>query len=528
MKKFKTFVVNTVVLCTSSLIMNIVGIFFSVYISNKIGTEALGVYHLISSIYVFAITVATSGISIAITHLVSKYLALKNYDKVQKITKQAIFLSLFIGTIAMILLILLSNPLTSSFLHNKITSKSLVIISISLPFLAISACINGYFSAVTRVIKSASANFIEQFFKIIIAVYFFKTLLPPSTENACISLVLASLLSEVISFMYLFTLYIFDKKIYNNNTLTNNVTNNVKINKNKINGKLNKKIGAKKTEKKLYIKDILKISSPIAVTSYIRSALSTLKQVMIPIRLEKSGMSQAKALSLYGVITGMVLQLVWFPALFVNVFAGLLIPEYSRLSALKNKNRINYITNKIFKITMIFSFCIFGIFYTFSEPLSSVIYNKIEISKYIKIISPLVLIMYIDNVVDGMLKGLNKQVAVMKCNIVDLFISIILMFFLLPIYQIYGYIIVLFVSEILNGSISIYQLIKETKVKLNLINIILKPCICMLIASYFSYLITISCLNDTLSLIYNILLYIACFIFMLFVTSTLTIKDFKH
>lgn len=525
MKKFKAFVVNTVVLCTTSLIMNIVGIFFSVYISNKIGTEALGVYHLISSIYVFAITLATSGISIAITHLVSKHLALKNYDKIKKITRQAIFLSLFIGTIAMILLIILSDTLTSTFLHNKITSKSLVIISISLPFLAISACINGYFSAVTRVIKSASASFIEQFFKIIIAVYFFKTLLPPSIENACISLVLASLLSEVISFAYLFTLYLFDKKRYNHNTVNNN---NVKSNKNEINGKFKKKIGTKKAEKKLYIKDILKISSPIAVTSYIRSALSTLKQVMIPIRLEKSGMSQAKALSLYGVITGMVLQLVWFPALFVNVFAGLLIPEYSRLSALKNKNRINYITNKIFKITMIFSFCIFGIFYTFSEPLSSVIYNKIEISKYIKIISPLVLIMYIDNVVDGMLKGLNKQVAVMKCNIVDLFVSIILMYFLLPIYQIYGYIIVLFVSEILNGSISIYQLIKETKVKLNLINIILKPCICMLITSYFSYLITISCLNDTLSLIYNILLYIACFIFMLFVTSTLTIKDFKH
>lgn len=532
MKKFKTFVVNTVVLCTSYLIMNIVGIFFSVYISNKIGTEALGVYHLISSIYVFAITLATSGISIAITHLVSKYLALKKYDKVKKITKQAVLLSLVIGIIAMILLIFLSDSLTTSFLHSKITSKSLVIISISLPFLAISACINGYFSAVTRVIKSASANFIEQFFKITIAVCFLKKLLPPSIENACVFLVLASLLSEVISFFYLFTLYIFDKRRYNNYTINKNNSKNKNNNKNvienKIFSKINKNISAKKDEKESYIKDILKISFPIAITSYIRSALSTLKQVMIPIRLEKSGMSCTKALSLYGVITGMVMQLVLFPALFVNVFAGLLIPEYSRLSTLKNKNRINYITNKIFKITMIFSFCIFGIFYTFSEPLSSVIYNKVEISKYIKIISPLVLIMYIDNVVDGMLKGLNKQVAVMKCNIIDLFVSIILMYFLLPIYQIYGYIIVLFVSEILNGSISIYQLIKETKVKLNLINIILKPCICMLITSYFSYLITISCLNDTLLLIYNILLYIACFIFMLFVTSTLTIKDFKH
>ena len=56
MKKFKTFVINTVILSIASLIMNIVGMGFSVYISNKIGTEALGVYQLIISIYTFAIT----------------------------------------------------------------------------------------------------------------------------------------------------------------------------------------------------------------------------------------------------------------------------------------------------------------------------------------------------------------------------------------------------------------------------------------------------------------------------------------
>ena len=77
MKRLKTFVFNTIILSISSLVMNIIGMGFNVYISNKIGTEALGVYQLIISIYTFAITLATSGISIAVTHLVSKKLALK-------------------------------------------------------------------------------------------------------------------------------------------------------------------------------------------------------------------------------------------------------------------------------------------------------------------------------------------------------------------------------------------------------------------------------------------------------------------
>lgn len=499
MKRFKTFVLNTAILSISSLVMNIIGMIFNVYISNKIGTQALGVYQLIISIYTFAITLATSGISIAVTHLVSQKLALKQYADVKKITKQAIILSMIIGSIAMIILILLSDFFTINFLHSKITSKSLVLIAISLPPLAISASINGYFSAVTRVIKSASASFIEQFFKIIISVYFFNMILPSNLENACISLILGSLLSEIISFIYLFTLYKHDKKRYKENS--------------------------KKT--KSYFKDITKISFPIAITSYIKSGLSTLKQIMIPIRLEKSGVSCEVALSQYGMITGMVMQLIWFPCLFINVFAGLLIPEYSRLNALNGNKRINTITNKIFKITMLFSILIFGIFFTFAESLSMAIYNKMEIAKYIKIICPLVLIMYIDNVVDGMLKGLNKQVAVMKCNILDLFISIILMYLLLPIFGIYGYIIVLFTSELLNGIISMYQLIKETKLKLNVISLIIKPLFCILLSNWAIHFIFTNYDGKITTLIYQILIYIICYVFLLFVTSAFTKKDFK-
>ena len=144
MRRLKTFVLNTIILSLSSLVMNIIGMGFNVYISNKIGTEALGVYQLIISIYTFAITVATSGISIAVTHLISQKLALKEYANVKKIAKQSILLSSIIGSIAMILLIFSSDLLTVNFLHNKVSSKSLILIAISLPPLAISASINGY------------------------------------------------------------------------------------------------------------------------------------------------------------------------------------------------------------------------------------------------------------------------------------------------------------------------------------------------------------------------------------------------
>lgn len=47
-------------LTSTSLLMRIVGVCFNIYISKKIGSETLGVFSLIMSVYMFSITVATS------------------------------------------------------------------------------------------------------------------------------------------------------------------------------------------------------------------------------------------------------------------------------------------------------------------------------------------------------------------------------------------------------------------------------------------------------------------------------------
>lgn len=52
--------------------MRTIGMFFNIYISNIVGTEAVGLYQLIMSIYLFAITIANSGINLATTQIISE------------------------------------------------------------------------------------------------------------------------------------------------------------------------------------------------------------------------------------------------------------------------------------------------------------------------------------------------------------------------------------------------------------------------------------------------------------------------
>ena len=60
MRRIKVFIYNGILLTITSFLVRLVGMSFGIYINNKIGSEAVGVFGLISSVYVFSITLATS------------------------------------------------------------------------------------------------------------------------------------------------------------------------------------------------------------------------------------------------------------------------------------------------------------------------------------------------------------------------------------------------------------------------------------------------------------------------------------
>ena len=70
-------------------------------------------------------------------------------------------------------------------------------------------------------------------------------------------------------------------------------------------------------------------------------------------------------------------------------------------------------------------------------------------------IAPLVPVMYLDSVTDAMLKGLGEQVYSMNVNIVDALLSVICVILLLPRFGIIGYVITIYLTEIVNASLSI-------------------------------------------------------------------------
>ena len=185
-------------------------------------------------------------------------------------------------------------------------------------------------------------------------------------------------------------------------------------------------------------KRILRVSIPVAFASYIRSGLSTVKQILIPYSLERSGINCTSAISKYGIITGMVMPIIYLPSVFIESFSRLL-------------------------------FCIFLniLFFVFSKNISILIYKNDSISTYLKTLSFVISFLYIDIVIDSILKGLDKQVPVMIINVIDLIVSICFIYFFVPILGVTGYVVSIFLSEVLNFVLSALVLYNAFKTNYN-------------------------------------------------------------
>lgn len=381
MKVLKVFILNTIILLLSSVILQIINMFFSIYISNTIGEEAVGVFTLVMSVYMFGITLASAGINISATRVVSEELASNNELGAKKAAQRCVLFSLLFGLSASVIFFVSADFITIHCLHNKISKNVIYLICIALPFISMSSAVNGYFTAVRRVYKNALAKFFEEFVKILFTAILLKSLMPDDINYACYALILADVISEVTSFAQLYFLYIRDKK-----------------------GSLSE---SRYRDLDSYNKRILRITIPVALTSYLRSGLSTIKQLIIPSSLQKSGMNSSNSLIAYGIVNGMAMPVIMFPVILVTSFSGLLIPEFSRFHTQGKNKKIRSLSILILSCTLIFSVLVAIAIFMLSDEISTIIYHKSEIAKYIRILSPLIVIMYLDIVIDRNFKRIG-------------------------------------------------------------------------------------------------------------------------
>jgi stage V sporulation protein B len=174
----RQFLKNGALLAAVSLLMRGVSMLFNAYIVRRVGAEGMGLMSLTMSVYAFAVTFATSGISLAVTRLVAAALGNRQGESAKRVLKRAILYAVSFGGTAAICLYFGANFIAARFLGDMRAAPSLRLLSVSLIPIALSSVYSGYFVAVRRVVHNAVTQVLEQAARICLTVFGLAFLLP--------------------------------------------------------------------------------------------------------------------------------------------------------------------------------------------------------------------------------------------------------------------------------------------------------------------------------------------------------------
>ena len=387
---------STIILLIGGFITKVLGMFLKIILTRNIGVKTLGLYMMIMPTFNLFITLSQGGFSIAISKLVSE-------DKMdnKKIVFSSIIISIIISIFLMIVLILIS-PLIANMLHNNLLKTPIMCIGFTLPFISISSIIRGYFFGKEKMIPHVVSNTFEQILRICIYIAFLPIIIKNGKIITINFIILTNIISELSSILILY--FFLPKKI-----------------------KINKTILKPDIE---IIKDILNISIPTTGSRVIGTIGYFFEPIILTTFLLINGYSNNYITYEYAILTGYVMPLLLMPSFFSLAISQATIPVISNGYV---NNKINYVKRKI-KQSLLYSFVIGTIFtiifLIIPDICMNLIYNTNKGVKYVQILSPFFLLLYIQGPIISIMQALNMSKDAFNSTLIGIIIKIALIILL--------------------------------------------------------------------------------------------------
>ena len=428
----KHFVINMLIMTMTMLFIRVIGMGFNIYFTSVIGASETGKYHLIFSAYGFMITFAIAGTGLAATRLVTQVGGCMEAARLA-VGKCLKVCGLF-SAAATCAVMWYREPLGQFLVGDTTASLALGVLASSLIPVAVSAVFRGYFMAVRRVGTVTISQLAEELSQIGITMWLLKIL--KGTDYGYISMLGGIAGSSLVAVCFDFFMF---------RVFTSRGVRCADI-------------------PPISYRELLTISLPVTAGALLRSVLVLAENMMIPRTFAVYGV--ADAMGEYGIIKGMSIPLMLFPTVFTTSFSSLLVTEMSERNAEHKPNGIRYIAGRACSLTLCFGFLVAGAIVIWHREIASAFYREPGVGRYFGALALLVIPMYLDTVVDGMLKGLNQQMSSLKYNIVDSVMRVCVILCLIPFAGPMGYIAILYISELFNLSLSMGRLIKISGLRL--------------------------------------------------------------
>ena len=425
----KRFWQNAAILTGCTLLLNAVSMGVRVFQSALLGAEGIGLMQLTLSVYYVAVNFALGGLNLAVTRLVSEQVparaVLRKCRRLAAVTGWSAGLGLF-----------LLAPQIGVFLHDIRSVLMLRILAIGIPPCASASCCRGYYIAVRRTWTVGVGSIVEQTAVTAALFALLPAWAPAGAEKSCAAVAVASVVGDWVGYFWTALWIRHDLR-------------------------QNKQIGS------VSYRQIGAIAFPVALGYNLRSALVAVENALIPAGLHRCGQSEAESLASYGVVKGMVLPTLAFPSALLAPIAQLLVPEVAESRVRGDCADITQMADRAVKRCLIFAIGVAAVFAVFGDAIGQALYQNPEAGCLMRWLCPLIPVMYLDSIVDAMLKGMDEQLYSLKINLSDSAFRILWIVLFVPKWGVTGYCIAFAAGVLYNGTLSIRRLLTRSRLRIS-------------------------------------------------------------
>src|SRR5690625_3063345 len=394
-------------LITAGMITRLLGFVNRIVVARLMGEEGVGLYMMAMPSLFLIITLTQIGLPIAISKRVAEANATNDTYKIKQIITIS-FLIIACTSILFTTSMLVLSPIVANYLlTDGRTMYPLLAISPVVPIIAISSVIKGYFQGMQNMKPQSYVIVIVQIVRISAVFLLVSLLLPYGVEFAATGAMISVIIGELASLLFLIYTFKQKKKIRVRQQFFTYLQ------------------GSKAVQKQLF-----SIALPNTGSRLISSFATFLEPILVSESLAIAGVATREATGQYGELTGYAMPLLYLPTFITNSLSIALVPSISEAEAKGDQRFVHYRIHQAIRISFASGALATIVFTLFSTPILTYMYGTSNANKYILLMAPFFLLLYIQAPLQSALFALDLARYAMWNSLIGSIVKFITLFLL--------------------------------------------------------------------------------------------------
>lgn len=511
---------GTAILGLAGIFVKLLGAVFRVPLTALIGLEGMAYYGYAYPLYSLFLVIATAGIPVAISRMVSERVAINDYVSAQRVFKVSRWLLFGIGLVAFCICYFGAEFIAANISKDMGAVLPIKAIAPALLFVPVMSAYRGYFQGRQNMNPTAISQFVEQVFRVGAGLFLAYYFVSKGLEEAAAGATFGATVGSVAGLGIIMLIYALNKKA---------IRYHIKRGERKIKGEKTGDI----------IKQILIIAIPITIGCSILPLATFADSAIVTRRLLDGGFTVVEARDLWGQLSGCCNTMIGFPQVITQAVAIAMVPAIAAAYKLRDAKEVKETVNLGMRISMIIGMpCAAGMF-ALAEPILLLIFPRQAASMSSAAPTLMVLCLSVPlmaalQTANGILQGIDKQVLPMK----NLFfgaigkIAVTYALVAVPSLNIKGAAIGSIVVYAIPTVMSMRDIRKYTGAKIDFGLTFIKPLIAsvlMALCAFASYRLMFSFLgSNSISTLIAVMVGVIVYVILIFLTKSITREEISR